>query len=284
MNYLKQYILLIRKAQKRDMSVDTYYEKHHVFPKSLYGENLNLVLLTYKEHLVAHHLLYKASVKRYGINHYKTIKLEQALFCMLTCVSPGRKMATDLSISLLIQTHKDKVKYRPTEETKSKISATMKNRKFSQSHRENLSLALKGEKNCKYGKPSYFKGRNHTEESKKKMSLALSGENNPNYGRKRTPETIEKIKLGNLNNSHTKETKLLISEIQNPCKANWENVKTGEIYFFKSVYEMCNMGFFSKSQGYRLLKKEIKFIKKSGWKLLDTVISSQDEYSSRAYL
>ncbi len=67
-NYLKHYenLCLSRKKLNRVKSKDTYYEQHHILPKSLGGSNdkSNIVLLTAKEHYIAHLLLYK---------HYKSI-------------------------------------------------------------------------------------------------------------------------------------------------------------------------------------------------------------------
>ena len=63
MNYLKHYqdLCLSRQALIRTKSSSTYYENHHIRPKSLGGsdEDSNLVLLTPKEHYIAHLLLYK---------------------------------------------------------------------------------------------------------------------------------------------------------------------------------------------------------------------------------
>lgn len=63
MNYSKIYKDLVRKStnSKRTKSSTTYYESHHILPKSLGGSNnkSNLVLLTSREHFVAHKLLTK---------------------------------------------------------------------------------------------------------------------------------------------------------------------------------------------------------------------------------
>jgi hypothetical protein len=81
MNYLGTYINLIRKAEKRD-SVETYSEKHHVFPVSIYGKNDRIVILTGREHFIAHWLLYKMCLKRYGNDHPNTIKMSRAWWNM----------------------------------------------------------------------------------------------------------------------------------------------------------------------------------------------------------
>ncbi len=60
------YDQLIEKAKLRGLDkkvLDGYFEKHHILPKSLGGgdEPYNLVLLTAREHFIAHLLLWKAN-------------------------------------------------------------------------------------------------------------------------------------------------------------------------------------------------------------------------------
>lgn len=74
MNYQKHYDSLINKAivekRKRYKKTDAryiYYERHHIIPRCLEGNNntANLVLLTPEEHYLAHLLL----IKIYPENH-----------------------------------------------------------------------------------------------------------------------------------------------------------------------------------------------------------------------
>jgi len=91
MDYLKHYQLLCnsRKALNRKKDSEHYYEKHHILPKSLGCSNSvdNLVLLTSKEHYVAHLLLYF---------HYKKIggaplrKMAFAFVSMLSDLNGNR--------------------------------------------------------------------------------------------------------------------------------------------------------------------------------------------------
>lgn len=92
MNYLKIYCNLIRKAEKRGYTKKKakeqglYVEGHHTFPRSLYGQtaegNKRIVYLTAREHYIAHSLLEKAFIKRYGEKHPKTIKMTYAFWQM----------------------------------------------------------------------------------------------------------------------------------------------------------------------------------------------------------
>lgn len=86
MNYKKIYIDLILKAQsenRRKLSKDhenyIYYERHHFVPKCFGGDNSkeNLVLLTAKEHFIAHKLL----VEIYPENQQLIYALWMMSFC-----------------------------------------------------------------------------------------------------------------------------------------------------------------------------------------------------------
>ena len=81
MNYLKIYCNLIRKAEKRVVP-EGYTEKHHTFPKSIFGNNNRIVILTGREHYIAHALLEKIFIERYGLKDRRTIKMITAFWCM----------------------------------------------------------------------------------------------------------------------------------------------------------------------------------------------------------
>lgn len=88
MNYLKCYCKLIRSAESRNWKrkdIQFYIEDHHVFPVSIYGKNDRIVGLTPREHFLAHWLLYKICIKRYGIRNNKTFSMGSA-FAMM-CVN-----------------------------------------------------------------------------------------------------------------------------------------------------------------------------------------------------
>lgn len=63
MNYHRLYSSIIERARSsgRNKTDGACYERHHIIPKSMGGNNTkeNLVLLTMKEHYVAHHLLWR---------------------------------------------------------------------------------------------------------------------------------------------------------------------------------------------------------------------------------
>lgn len=61
MNYSNIYNSLVSNKSKRAKDKSNYYESHHILPRSLGGgnEKSNLVLLTAREHYLAHRLLVK---------------------------------------------------------------------------------------------------------------------------------------------------------------------------------------------------------------------------------
>ena len=81
MNYLKVYCNLIRKAENRTLP-ECYTEKHHTFPKSIFGNNDRIVVLTAREHYIAHALLERIYTKRYGSKNWKTKKMIYAFWAM----------------------------------------------------------------------------------------------------------------------------------------------------------------------------------------------------------
>lgn len=110
-----------------------------------------------------------------------------------------------------------------SEETKRKISESLKGRSLPEETKRKISETLKR----KYGTGELinpWKGRSHSEETKRKLSKAMSGENNPMYGR--TPwkgkhhseETKRKMSLAGMGREnffvtgHSEESRRKISE------------------------------------------------------------------------
>ena len=93
-NYFKHYEQLCstRKLLNRSKGTDVYYEKHHIIPKSVGGSNSpdNLVLLTAREHYIAHLLLY---------NHYKAIggnDFRKMSFALVSMLSTNKNLSRDI--------------------------------------------------------------------------------------------------------------------------------------------------------------------------------------------
>jgi hypothetical protein len=80
MDTFKHYSRLVRKAQNRVLT--DRVDKHHIFPRSIFGENNHLVSLTEREHYVAHLFLWDICKKRYGKDHEYTKKMATAVYLM----------------------------------------------------------------------------------------------------------------------------------------------------------------------------------------------------------
>ena len=179
MNYLKVYCNLIRKADNR-IPPEGYTEKHHTFPVSIYGKNNRVVVLTAREHYIAHALLEKAFIKRYGLHHYKTKKMNFA-HCMMKinpsnqryCNSYLYECAKMRQVSLNSGEKSIWWKKIHTEETKQKQKESALKRWSTKEER------------CKIiGKNNPFYGKTHSEETKQKKAeynrQHFAGHNNPN--------------------------------------------------------------------------------------------------------
>ena len=74
----------MRKAEKKNLTKKEakekgiYVERHHIFPKSIFGKNNRIVHLTGREHYSAHAILERAFIQRYGLKDQRTIKMTHA--------------------------------------------------------------------------------------------------------------------------------------------------------------------------------------------------------------
>ena len=189
MNYLKAYVKLIKRA-KTQPEPETY-EKHHVFPKSIYGENDYVVKLSPRQHYIAHLLLYRGFVKRYGCSHNKTIKMLAAIWYMShKCVANARiyeMLRTELIVSYRERfSGKNNPHYGSThsEETRTKMKLAAKNRRpVTEETRTKMAEAQRRRFSDKTNHPQF--GKPVTEETKKKLSQNQKGKPKPQIaGRK----------------------------------------------------------------------------------------------------
>lgn len=119
------------------------------------------------------------------------------------------------------KTRQKRIGKKPSEETKLKISNTLKGKKHTPERRKNISEAHKG-------LTSSMKGKKHSEEARRKMSVsrrkwrftdeqkkrrseAILGENNPFFGKKHTEESKLRMSVAHMGKKHTEESKAKIS-------------------------------------------------------------------------
>lgn len=168
--YRSWYNKLISKAQLESRSKkDNYCETHHIIPKCMGGANdkSNLVLLTAREHFIAHKLL----TKIYPTN----ASLQFAVWNM--CVAQNDRM------------NRYKVSSHEYEYQRKR-------------HSSMLSELYIGEGNPAYGKPGTFAGKKHTKESidliKQNRKGKCVGEENPFYGKTHDVETRKRCGKANI--------------------------------------------------------------------------------------
>lgn len=245
----------MRKAQERDPSEldGIYTENHHIFPISIYGKNKLTVKLTYKEHIVAHHLLFKECLKRYGAYHERTNKMNYALNLFLNIKTKYGVYERSLALTKLIRAS-HKVPFRMPLKSRRALSEKRKGK-------NNPMYGRTGPRAPGYGKkgilsPNY--GKKRSEKTRKKISESHIGEKNPMYG-----------KRGLLSPNYGKQG---LAGEKNPAydhtKRDWFNFKTGEIerdfttYNLIQKYPNCKF-----CHLYEVVRGERKH--SDGWKLLE---------------
>ena len=214
MNYLKVYCNLIRKAETRTPP-EGYTEKHHIFPKSIFGNRGRVVVLTAREHYIAHSLLERICIKRYGLKDQRTIKMITAFWCM-----NNQNTKNEYFNSYLYETLRER------------YIETVIGKTLSPETKEKISKANRGKNNRMYGRtgtknPNY--GKFHSQQSKNKISKALKGII-------RSQEFGDKV-------SRAKKGK---NTGENNAKSNWWKLtfKNGNVLI------MCGIHTWSKENGY----------------------------------
>lgn len=187
MNYQLIYNLLVEKALGRTLP-SCYTEKHHIVPRKLGGTNdsSNLVILTAREHFIAHLLLAKihggpmwhaahmmSNMKRYTNRKYEKVKEEHA--------KQVSKRHTGKVVS--IETRK---KISENKERATKISQTLKGRPKSKEHKEAYKQAR-----------SAGRGWICPESKKERQRITMKGAGNPMWGKTHNEEARKNISEAN---------------------------------------------------------------------------------------
>jgi len=275
-NYLKHYCALMKKAASRQLPKG-YTEKHHVFPVSIYGKNRRIVVLTAREHYIAHALLEKACLKRYGAKHNKTIKMTFAHCCMK---ANGQYVNSTLYEAARIRRNENmkgkalNIEFTPerreairqrrlgqkaSAETRQKMSAARKGKKMPPKSEETLRRMSEAQK----GKPSPMKGKKHSEESKEKMRQALKA-NPPTFTKERRQSISRRTKKAWKNGVFaTEEYRQKLSS--SLCKKEYELCSPGgEIFRIQNINAFAKEHNLDYSSIYKVVKGKLKSYK--GWK------------------
>jgi len=229
MNYTKIYDNLIssRKTLNRKKKRDgVYYEKHHIIPKCFGGPNTkeNLVLLTFKEHFLAHLLLvemYEGKAKNkmaYSLyrmcgvaknNKRKIVSSRQYNLARTIFVENfsgsnhpnfGKEVSKDTR-DRMSKSNKGKNKGKKhSQDTKNLISENRKGIPNSPKTREKISIALKG-------KTSPMKGKHHSDIGKANISKATKGLKRGDLTKQRMSESSKGKPKSELHKKHIGDAK-----------------------------------------------------------------------------
>lgn len=251
MNYLKIYCNLIRKAENR-IPPDEYTEKHHTFPKSIFGNNNRIVVLTAREHYIAHALLEKICIQRYGLNSNNSKKMTTAFVLMRYRNEKYNSYLYENSRNRLVFHLQNRI---VSEESKVKMSEAKKGencvwygKKHSQETKEKIRKAHKGRKRNPF-----------TQEHIEKLRIASTGKTLPEksrqkirdskLGKKRSPETIQKMKENRGDTSGSK----------NPNSKTWEiTFNTEEKLIVNCLFEWAKTNGYNPHRLYGIIAKKQK--------------------------
>lgn len=219
MNYTEKYNQLIetRKSLIRFKGDGNYYERHHIKPKSLGGNNEkdNLILLTAKEHFVAHLLLTKmfegkAKISMYYAfwkmctkhNNVATARdyahAKQLISVAMSTLNTGRKLSPEhiekIRKGNLGKTRNNGNKHSVA--TKEKMSKASIGRKKSDAMKKNLSNAKKGKSLEEiYGVEGAKIQREKLAMLRKRAHLAQTGRPKSEETKRKISETLLKRRL-----------------------------------------------------------------------------------------
>lgn len=160
--YKKTYDFLVetRKSRGTKKKKGDGFNRHHIIPKCIGGEDVenNYVLLTFREHLIAHMLLVRLYPNENGLK-YSLLRMIQSSHSdrkenTYKVDKTGKNISFTISTKFFEELRLASVNHLRTkisgttlsDETKNKISDKHLGMKYSEEHKKNLSLMRKGKK------------------------------------------------------------------------------------------------------------------------------------------
>ena len=237
MNYQKVYNSLISsaKSKKRTKEDNSYYENHHIVPKSWGGsdDNENMVLLTGREHWIAHLLLAKM-----GENTNRAYSAWQAVLNMGRIIPEGKRKNSKMY---------EKARKRVAEEVSIRHTNTIIVKDKDTGIR--IGRVSKDHPKVLSGEWIFFhKGMKRSEEKNKKQSIAMSGKNNSNFSGIEDDCILAKAY------EYYKDKKCL------PVR-KWQNVSSDEYGFPKSYSKFRFESYGGGKEGFKKAMMEIYNLK-----------------------
>lgn len=203
MNYERIYNQIVQRAKSeiRVRTKETYYEKHHIIPKCLGGNNDkdNLVMLTAKEHFICHRLLCEIYPTNHQLIHAfwlmvngYTSKSQQRSYKISSRLYERLKIKRRIALQTLNSSRKNKTHEEifgkdKADSIKLKISTTLKEKGIKPPSRagckmptDSIKRMLETRKTRPRSKDSYIQAVNKS----KKTKLMKYGDENYNASKK----------------------------------------------------------------------------------------------------
>lgn len=241
MNYIRHYNLLVQKAQKenRVKTKENYYEKHHIVPKSEGGTDTkeNLVLLTAREHFIAHWLLYRdqPNIKSRAYAFWKMCTQHNPKQNRYT---PSSRIYEEARLGFRkanSKTHKGKTL---TEKHRKQISERRKGKATNSgyTHTEQTKQRISA---TKKGAIAWNKGIPHSETTRQAISKAKKGLENPKKWRpvQQVDLKTDKIVQEFRSLKEVRQYGFCPSAIRNCCHKNKTTNKIATSAGFKWIYK-----------------------------------------------
>lgn len=219
MNYKKNYYDYINyvKTLNRNKNDGNYYEKHHIIPRSLGGDDSkdNLVLLTAREHFLAHYLLWKFNPCRQTAYAFRTMLYmansnQNRTYKMVSSkVYQRLKIQYAEYVSLANKGNKSRLGKHLSEESKEKIAKAHRGKPLSEEHKLKCRMANLGRKHSEESRrkmSEHNKGKHHMSE-KHKNKLRMM-----NIGRHPSEETRQRMSMSGKGRVFTNEHRLNLSK------------------------------------------------------------------------
>lgn len=172
MDYEKIYAQLIEhRKQNKIVDKSISIERHHIKPKKIYPELAkdkdNIVTLTYKEHFLAHHLLFKIYLNKFGKHDKRTIKMAYAFKRM--CFDKKHNCKINIRQYAIIK----QITSQDTSETVKKYWKSLSDEQYKEFINSHI---LRGKANGMYGKGHLISGENNGAYNKKWIFNPLTKE------------------------------------------------------------------------------------------------------------
>lgn len=230
-HYLNRYWKFIKYCRNVNLTKTLaelgYVEEHHICPKAktmfpefrdLRKNKWNMIILTYEQHIIAHHMLAKTYGGGQLLAFNLMINTKSGKVKCLKILKVLKEAATEYRRTLMLGNSWNKGK-KASPETLIKMSDSQKGKIPTEETRLKISETLTGVKHepervakmiaSKKGMVGTFTGKKHTEEANEKNRVAHLG-NTIRKGSTHTEESKEKNRQAHLGKKHTEESKIAI--------------------------------------------------------------------------